>query len=102
MIGNCPSCPYSYYGPLTRDHIIPQKFFRILAGYGVISYKSKDHPNNLQWLCKRCNSEKGIKISPDNDYAIQLKLELYDRVQNKGIYLPSRTIKTIGRMFAPY
>lgn len=100
MKGQCPLCPY--FGPLTEDHIIPQKFFRILEQYNICPKSLKDHPDNLQWLCAYCNKRKGLKIPNDNKYAIKLKLQLYDRVATNGIYLPARTIRTIARMFDPY
>lgn len=98
IIGKCQNCPF--LGPLTKDHIIPRKFFAILASYGLVRYQDRNLPSNIQLLCTGCNNEKGWKIPKGDRYALHLKNELYRKEEEGTVYVLSRHRRQLGEMFA--
>lgn len=90
--GQCAKCPA--VNNITVDHIIPRHFLEIL-GFND-SYKDAD---NLQLLCKKCNTMKGNSLDYTNPKTLPL-LKHYTNLwieKHGALYIELNTRKITAR-----
>ena len=58
--GNCAKCGGT--NELTIDHIIPVSFLEMMGIFKKHTLSFKKHGNNLQLLCRKCNSLKSFRF----------------------------------------
>lgn len=79
---------------ITRDHIIPESFIKILRAYGINTKGMNKKRKNYQELCKPCNMKKGNKIARDDERA-RMYLEQLMALPN----ISPETLQKLDRMF---
>lgn len=92
MIGQC-KC--GFVGKLTKDHIIPRVFYKILAKYGL--KQNANRAKNIEYICTNCNNKKGHRLEKSNEEANELLKELFMQMEN-GVYVSQKDISIIRQM----